>query len=128
MHTASLIPDEEDYKRITKSRRSAQIQSWLGKEQREYFFCMRSFAVTQVKVLIYRQSSVVIRTPTLYFGDVYSDGGFLYSSSVLPDKYWKSALKSALDHFHIPLGSSFINHPVIQYYIMYAPISHLSKY
>jgi len=52
MHGTSFIPDEEDHKRITESRRCAEIQRWLRKEQCKYFFSMRCFSVWPVKVLI----------------------------------------------------------------------------
>jgi hypothetical protein len=45
MHGTSFIPDEEDNKWITESRRCAEIQCWLRKEQCKYFFSMRRFSV-----------------------------------------------------------------------------------
>jgi len=45
MHGTSFIPDEEDDKRVTESRRCAEIQSWLRKDQCKYFFSMRCFSV-----------------------------------------------------------------------------------
>jgi hypothetical protein len=58
MHGASFVPDQEDNERIAEPRRRAQIQRWLGKEQSENFFSMRSFAVPQVKELTKTQLSV----------------------------------------------------------------------